>query len=92
MSMLTTPSTWPLAIVEETLTAGEYVSLLLILILYIYIYEIWIITWQPALFLKKQRKNWQPEKIMQVKRSNAPFFYYSSSDSVNCHSKQGTIK
>ena len=38
------------AIVEETLTSGKYISLFLISILniYIYIYEIWRITWKPA--------------------------------------------
>ena len=33
----------------------------------------------------------QAEKITQVNKSNAQFFYYSSSD-VNCHSIQATIK
>ena len=44
-----------------------------------------------------QRKNTitinkEPEKPMQVKRSNVPFFNYSSSDNINCHSIQATIK
>ena len=42
-------------------------------------------------FRRNKAKNWQGEKITQVKISNAPFFYYSSSN-VNCHSIQVTIK
>ena len=60
------------AIVEESLTSDEYVSLFLILILNMY-------TWNFNIYVpigitfKEKRTNCQPEKITQVKRTNAPF-------------------
>ena len=44
-----------------------------------------------CIFLNKYRKNWQAEKITQLKRSNTPFIYNSLSD-VNYNSIQATIK
>ena len=44
-----------------------------------------------GIFFKEQCTNWQPEKNTQVKRTNALFFCYSSSDIV-CHSIQDTRK
>ena len=57
------------AIVEETLTSGKYVSLFLISILYIYIYNFK----NYVAYFEEIRKNWQSEKIAQVKRTNAPY-------------------
>ena len=60
------------SIVEETLTSDEYVSLFLISILNIYVWN--LNNCVPiGIIFKEHRTNWQPEKIMQVKRTNAPF-------------------
>ena len=60
-------------IVEETITSDEYVSLLLISILNMYIWNFNI--YVPIhIILKEKFTNCKPEKIMQVKRTNAPFF------------------
>ena len=62
----------PLAIVEETLTSDEYISVILISILKIYILN--LNDYVPiSVILKEQRTNWQPEKITQVKRTNVTF-------------------
>ena len=42
-------------------------------------------------FRRNNAKTGKPEKITKVLRSNAQFFYYSSSY-VNCHGIQATIK
>ena len=58
---------------EETLTSDEYVSLFLISILNMYIsnFNIYV---PIRLIFKEKCTNCQPEKITQVKKTNAPFF------------------
>ena len=64
---------WRLSsIVEETLTSDKYVSLFLISILNMYILNFNIYV-PIGVFFKDKCTNCQPEKITQVKRTNAPF-------------------
>ena len=62
----------PTAIVEETLTSDEYIYRFLISILNMYICNFNIYVPIHVLF-KEKCTNCQPEKITQVKRTNAPF-------------------
>ena len=67
------------AIVEETLTSEEYVSLFLISILNMYIWNFNIYI-PIQLIFKEKCTNCQPEKITQVKRTNAPFLLLFSNN------------